>query len=153
MGPLTESLSGSPSTDMSGNAKLPGNFCGCGRHAVSPRARISPARSAASNCTGNWTKGTLSFIARRSIRPIEFTALLAEFACLLGHAFVQDFRFAEAMLARVVAHVLGDLHRTELRPAHRAEMRALVRVLGQRLVVEFLRLLRIQREIELVLPA
>ena len=40
---------------------------------------------------------------------------------------------------RVVAHVLRDLHRAEFRAAHRAEMRDLVRLLGQRLVVELLR--------------
>jgi hypothetical protein len=58
-----------------------------------------------------------------------------------------------ALLGGVVAHVLGDLHRAEVRAAHRAEVRELVRVLGQRLVVELLGLLRIEAEVELVLPA
>ncbi len=39
-----------------------------------------------------------------------------------------------------------------MRPAHRTEVRQLVRVLGQRLVVELLGLFRIQTEMELVIP-
>src|SRR5712691_13099517 len=31
----------------------------------------------------------------------------------------------------IIAHVLGDLHRAEFRPAHRAEMRDLVRLIGK----------------------
>ena len=54
---------------------------------------------------------------------------------------------------RVVAHVLRDLHRAEFWSAHRAEMRDLVRFLRQRLVVEGSRSLRIEPEVELVLPA
>jgi hypothetical protein len=53
----------------------------------------------------------------------------------------------------VVAHVLGDLHRAEVRAAHRAEVGDLGRVLRQGLVVELARPLRIQPEVELVLPA
>ena len=40
-----------------------------------------------------------------------------------------------------------------MRAAHRAEMRDLGGFLGQRLVVEFARLVRVQAEIELVVPA
>lgn len=60
---------------------------------------------------------------------------------------------ADAVLSRVVAHILGDFHRTEVRAAHRAEVRQFVGVLGQGLVVELLGFLRIQTEMELVVPA
>src|SRR5262249_60846241 len=53
----------------------------------------------------------------------------------------------------VVAHVLGDLHRAELRPAHGTEMRDLVRLLRQRLVVVLARGFEIERAVELVDPA
>src|SRR5258708_2263796 len=59
----------------------------------------------------------------------------------------------EALLRGVVAHVLRDLHRAEVRPAHRAEVRALGGGRGQRLVVELARRVRIERKVELVLPA
>src|SRR6266404_1128064 len=53
----------------------------------------------------------------------------------------------------VIADVLRDLHRAEFRAAHRAEMRPLVRFLRQRLVVEALRGVGIEPEVELVHPA
>src|SRR5262245_21170184 len=53
----------------------------------------------------------------------------------------------------VVAHVLRNLHRAEVRAAHRAEVRHLHRVLGKRLVVEVLGGVRIEAEVELVVPA
>jgi hypothetical protein len=53
----------------------------------------------------------------------------------------------------VVADVLGDLHRAEFGAAHRAEMRDLVGVLRQRLVVIEPRGFRIEAEVELVFPA
>jgi hypothetical protein len=56
-------------------------------------------------------------------------------------------------LRRVVAHILRDFHRAEVRSAHRAEVRELGAVLRQRFVVEFARLVRIEAEIELVVPA
>src|SRR5947209_2339631 len=45
---------------------------------------------------------------------------------------------------RIIAHVLRDLHRAEFRAAHGAEVRDLVGVLGQRLVVVFARGLGVQ---------
>ena len=87
---------------------------------------------------------------------------LAEFLRHLRHAVFDStvslrqraepaFRIVQRR--RVVAHVLGDLHRAELRPAHRAEVRDLGASLRQRLVVVLARGLRIEREVELVLPA
>ena len=53
----------------------------------------------------------------------------------------------------VLPHLLRQLHRAELRTAHRAEVRDLGAVGRQRLVVEGARGHRIERQVELVLPA
>src|SRR5689334_3775241 len=50
------------------------------------------------------------------------------------------------------ADVFGDLHGAELRAAHAAEMRALERVLRQRLVVHAARGLWIERQTKLLVP-
>ncbi|CAM2159159.1 200 kDa antigen p200 [Paraburkholderia tropica] len=98
-------------------------------------------------------------IVRRSEKPlrllalINLRALLDELDGLHFHAFFQGFVVAHALLRREVAHVLRDLHRAEVRAAHRAEVRDLGRVLRQRFVVEFTRLVRIEAEVELVFPA
>src|SRR4029079_19747187 len=60
---------------------------------------------------------------------------------------------AEPLLPGAVAQRLGNLHRTEMRPAHRTEMRELMRFLGQRRIVILACPLRIEAQIELVLPA
>jgi len=52
----------------------------------------------------------------------------------------------------VLAHVLRDLHRAEMRPAHRAEVRDLGAVRRQRFVVEFARVVD-RGEVELIFPA
>ena len=54
---------------------------------------------------------------------------------------------------RVLAHVLRDLHGTEMRTAHGAEVRGLCAFLRQCLVVEIARGFGIEREIELIFPA
>src|SRR5438128_1851213 len=59
----------------------------------------------------------------------------------------------DAVRGGVVAHVLRDLHRAEVRPAHRAEVGELRPLGGQGLVVELARGLGIERQVELVLPA
>src|SRR5581483_4660337 len=84
---------------------------------------------------------------------VNLGALLLELAGLLLHALGQRRLLVHALPGGVVAHVLGDLHRAEVRAAHRAEVGQLGALLRQRLVVEFLGLLRIQAEIELVFPA
>src|ERR1044071_4664828 len=78
------------------------------------------------------------FPAISSTSNIELASLLGELLRLLVHG---------------VAHVLRDLHRAEVRPAHGAEMRRLRPLGRQRRVMELLRRLRIEREVELVLPA
>src|SRR5262249_37872873 len=79
---------------------------------------------------------------------VDLAAGLAE---LLGH-------FGEALGDGVlgagrVADLLADLHRAELRPAHRAEVRRLVRLLWQGLVMEGAGGFRVEPEVELILPA
>src|ERR1043165_1031473 len=78
------------------------------------------------------------FPAISSTSNIELTALLHELLRLLVHG---------------VAHLLRDLHRAEVRPAHGAEVRRLRSLGRQRSVVELLRGLRIEGEVELILPA
>src|SRR3989454_6964639 len=86
--------------------------------------------------------------------PVDLAAALPELLRLLPEPLRDRGRLLrDAVLGGVVADVLGDLHRAEVRPAHRAEVGDL-RALGrQRLVVELARGLGIEREVELVLPA
>src|SRR5688572_12960941 len=84
---------------------------------------------------------------------IELAARARELGRLLVEARREGRLVVDPALARDAAHVLGDLHRAELRPAHRAEVRALGAVLGQRRVVVLARGLGIEPELELVLPA
>src|SRR5215510_7475782 len=78
---------------------------------------------------------------RRLFRHVERVAAGLELVAHLVHA-----------LLGIVADVLGDAHGAELRPAHRAEVRRLVRLLGQSLVVELLRRRGVERQVELILP-
>src|SRR3546814_9688885 len=52
-----------------------------------------------------------------------------------------------------LAYFLADLHRTEFRAAHAAEMRGLGAFGGERLVVVLLRGVGVERQVELVAPA
>src|SRR3984893_9791929 len=60
---------------------------------------------------------------------------------------------AHTLRARFGAHLVRDAHGAELRSAHRAEMRHLVALLRQRRIVEGAGRVRVEREVELVLPA
>src|SRR5471032_3376761 len=85
---------------------------------------------------------------------VQLTAFLLEPLCLLGQALghVHIHRF-NALVGGVLTHFLGDLHRAEFRPAHRAEVRDLGRVFRQGFVVIRARGVRVQAEVELVFPA
>src|SRR5262249_61281665 len=108
-----------------------------------PRSR--PAGEAADRCAR---------VARRSGLAVDLASALPEFVGLLPQAVGERDRLrGHAVLGRVLADFLRDLHRAELRTAHRAEMRDLRAFGRQRLVVELAGGLRIEREIELVLPA
>ena len=56
-------------------------------------------------------------------RDVELAARRLELGRLFGHA-ASRLAFGDALGRRVVAHLLRDLHRAELRPAHGAEVRA-----------------------------
>jgi hypothetical protein len=86
--------------------------------------------------------------------PINLPATLPEPLRFLPEP-LHDCRrlLGNAVLRGVVAHVLRDLHRAEVRPAHRAEVSDLRALCGQGHVVELACRLGIEREVELVLPA
>src|SRR2546426_6436714 len=85
---------------------------------------------------------------------VDLAARLPEFLrLLLEPLHERRGLLGDAVAGGVLAHVLRDLHRAEVRPAHRAEVRELRPLRGQGLVVELARRLRIEREVELVLPA
>src|SRR5450830_2121031 len=84
---------------------------------------------------------------------IQLGAILDEFNGFHFHAFFQRRIVRDADAGRVFAHFLGDLHRTEMGAAHGAEMRHLGGILGQGFIVEFACLVRVQADIELVIPA
>src|SRR5262245_41616002 len=72
---------------------------------------------------------------------------LADFAKPQAAKSLRDHR-----LPREFADVLRDAHRAKLRAAHRAELRRLEDLLRQRLVVHRLGGLRVERQLELLLP-
>src|SRR4029434_6689956 len=94
----------------------------------------------------NQAEGTSSF-------SINLTTRFDELLRLFLHTDIEGFCGFDLFLSRVVADFLGDLHRAEVRPAHRTEVRQLRTLLRQRFVVILTRHFRIEREIELVLPA
>src|SRR5215831_18652793 len=94
-----------------------------------------------------WLQRLIALPYRRRV-DIHLAAELPEFLRHLRHPLLLVIE-----RGGVVAHVLGDLHGAELRPAHGAEMRDLVRLLGQGLVVVLARGVGVEREVELVDPA
>src|SRR5438093_12079653 len=88
-----------------------------------------------------------------SAAAVDLAAALPELLGLLAQALRErGGLLRDAVLGGVVAHVLRDLHRAEVRAAHRAEVRDLRAFGRQGLVVELARRLRIEREVELILP-
>src|SRR4029453_397382 len=86
-------------------------------------------------------------------RAVDLPAALPELLGLLAEPLHDRSRLLrDAVLGGVVADVLRDLHRAEVRPAHRAEVGQLRALGGQGLVVELARRLRVEREVELILP-
>ena len=84
---------------------------------------------------------------------IDFGPFSDELDCFFLHSLLQRFVGRESLLLRILAHVLRDLHRAEVRTAHRTEVGGLHRILRQRLVVKILGGVGIEAEVELVLPA
>src|SRR5262245_25405753 len=82
-------------------------------------------------------------------RAVDLAAGTLELGGLVAKALGQRHGLGgHALPGRVVADLLRDLHRAELRPAHRAEVRELGPVGRQRLVVELACGLGIEREVE-----
>src|SRR5213593_2590463 len=87
-------------------------------------------------------------------RDVELTAAPLELLRFLPESLRHGGRLvADPVGPGVLPHVLGDLHRAEVRAAHGAEVGELGALGGERLVVEAARRLRVEREVELVLPA
>src|SRR3546814_13591382 len=72
---------------------------------------------------------------------------------LFGFLGRDEARAVLILQLRELAHFLADLHRTEFRAAHAAEMRGLGAFGGERLVVVLLRGVGVERQVELVAPA
>src|SRR5204862_2637387 len=98
--------------------------------------------------------GALLVCRRRSARPVDLAAALPKLVGLLAQPLRERDRLrCHALLGGVLADLLRDLHRAELRPAHRAEVGDLRALRRQCLVMELARRVRIERKVELVLPA
>src|SRR5512134_597061 len=117
-----------------------GNRCGwkirlsCARYMSSGKPMTITAMSVTAD-SNTFRRGDL-------LLWVDLSALLYE----LDGFFFQS-------LLDVVTHVLRDLHRAEVRPAHRAKVRRLGAFLGQGFVVELPRGVGIEPKVELVLPA
>src|SRR5437762_14130168 len=84
---------------------------------------------------------------------VQVAATALELFSLLLQAALQRDHFVQVMLRCIVPHFLGDLHRTEVRAAHRAEVSELCSFLWQRLIVVLLGKFGIERKIKLVFPS
>src|SRR5439155_27234783 len=84
---------------------------------------------------------------------INFSTSRHKLLGLLFHPHAQCRLFIDLFLRRVLAHVLRDLHGTEMRTAHRTEVGELRAFLRQSFVVVFARDFRVERQIELIFPA
>src|SRR5262245_20915059 len=84
---------------------------------------------------------------------VELPAGLDELPGLLLHPFLERLVLGHPLFCSIFADVLGDFHRTEVRPAHRAEVRRLSPFLRQGLIVELTGGEWIEAEVKLILPA
>src|SRR5580700_6668861 len=110
---------------------------------LTPRSASSTAQTSPATPAPMTVTCTASALLRRRARHVQLAAAGAKPG---GH-------FGHAGCARLGAHLVRDAHGAELRAAHRAEVRHLVALLGQRGVVEGAGGIRIERQVELVLPA
>ena len=83
---------------------------------------------------------------------VDFAPALHKFHSFGLHAFSRGLGLGDAPGGGVVADVLGDLHGTEVRTAHGAEVGDLTIQLGRVSSLEG-RLVRIEAQVELVVPA
>src|SRR5215471_1416621 len=77
---------------------------------------------------------------------------LFEFVSLFLEPALNRYQLVDLLLRGIVPHLLGDLHRAEVRTAHRTKVRELGALLRQGFVVVLASQLGIQREAELVFP-
>src|SRR5690242_4376205 len=84
---------------------------------------------------------------------INLRACGDELRGLLFHSGFERRLLVQFFLRCEVSDLLRDLHRTEMRAAHRAEVRELCALLRERLVVILARHFRVEREVELIFPA
>jgi hypothetical protein len=81
---------------------------------------VSPDRRAFAGAR----RGHCSRVACSFLRTlVDLSALFHELDRLRFHALLQRLDVRYPLLRRIFTNVLGDLHRTEVRAAHRAEMR------------------------------
>src|SRR5690349_23917326 len=91
-------------------------------------------------------------LSGESLPPVDLATGIDKLLCFFLHANGQRSGFVDFFLRGVLAYVLSDLHRTEVRATHRTEVRQLGAFLRQGLVVIFTRDFGIQREVKLVFP-
>src|ERR1041384_3304285 len=84
---------------------------------------------------------------------VDLAAGFDKFLRFFLHSEGQSRCLVDLLLSGVLTDVLRDLHRTEMRAAHRTEVRQLRAFLRQRFVVILARDLWIERKVELVFPA
>ena len=82
----------------------------------------------------------------------EFSPLSPLHQHLFRHQLRQIALFQSVLALVELIHLAGPVHGAELRPAHGAEGRFLVVVVGQRFVVHGARRLRVERQRELFVP-
>ena len=91
--------------------------------------------------------------AHIKLAPRLFEQLAHLGQALLGFLHRDEVFGGLVLLGRELADFLADLHRTEFRAAHAAEMRGLGAFGGQGLVVVLFRRVGVERQVELVAPA
>src|SRR5712691_373838 len=102
-----------------------------------PNAAASPASNPPPMTSRRSTMRSSSYCdgrGRRSVLHIDLAGL-PELLGLLTHPLAQRVGARQVVVRRVVAHLLRQLHRAELRTTHRAEVRDLRTVGRKRLVV------------------
>src|SRR5688572_22232428 len=121
--------------------------------AVQPASALTAASTATPNRIVKRVNMSASLPACGRIPDIERLPLLAKRGGLFAQPRLHGFVRRDPVRLGVVAHVLRDLHRAEMGTTHRAKVRALRGRRRERLVMELARGLRIERQVELIVPA
>ena len=86
-------------------------------------------------------------------RLVHFSTLFFENVRHFLHAFVHRLFFIYIVLLCILPQFLCDAHRAELGPTHGAKVSCLGRLLREGGIMEEARCDRVQRQVELVVPA